>query len=563
MPFKAVLSLIALALIAACASQRAPSGGPEDKTPPEIISTTPQSGAVRIPVTTNVELQYSEKIDRDTFFEAIFVSPDPGEVQIKHKRKRTILQFKDPLLKDRTYVITLGTTLRDAHNVSLEHSFTFAFSTGDSIDKGQIDGQVFDGRAQGVSVWAYILSDSTLIDPTKTSGDYSTQVGADGRFSIPFMADGTYRLYAVEDAGKTGVYNPMEDRIAMANRDVVIKAGQRSVKNLAFRLMRQDTLAPAINNIGMRDASTVEVKFSENITAADSQWTSVFTIGDTLQKSFIQIHKVARFPLDNKRFDLITDTLKTEEFLRFRTKTVMDTIGNTILPAFSFFDFESTTRADTVAPRIIRFLPEHTSANVAQDTTIMIYFNEWMQEIPDDSSFFLQDTLGSKIGGSGSWDNPFTYSFKPDTLLSPRTLYRFNFTTDHFHDRSGNALFDTSETRTFITINPDTLSSIAGTVHDSRGIADSSMTYYLTALQIENPAILYKTKTKNHNKYIFESMLPGRYIIQGFVDQNEDGKFSFGSVNPFVPAEYSFLYPDTVSIRSKWPDEGEDLIITD
>ncbi|KAA3662274.1 MAG: hypothetical protein DWQ10_02800, partial [Calditrichaeota bacterium] len=220
-------------------------------------------------------------------------------------------------------------------------------------------------------------------------------------------------------------------------------------------------------------------------------------------------------------------------------------------------------RQDTIAPRIISYEPPDQSAHIVQNTGIKIYFNEWMQETRTDSTFYLQDTLGGKISGTGHWDNPFTYNFDPDTLLLPKTMYRFHFRTANFLDRAGNALFDTSDARVFTTINPDTLSSIAGTVIDQRNNADSSTTYHLTAKQVGKPEIAYNTTARNNQNYIFESMLPGRYIIQGFIDENKDGRRSLGSLQPYSPAEYTFLYPDTIAIRSKWPNEGEDILITD
>ncbi|KAA3615956.1 MAG: hypothetical protein DWQ05_09320 [Calditrichaeota bacterium] len=555
--------LFAILIYFSCASQKAPSGGPEDKTPPEIIKTTPISGAVQVSENSQIIFEYSEKIDRDSFLDAIFISPDPGDVEIKQKRKRTILSIKKPLLPQRTYVVTLGTSLQDEHNVKLDKSFTFAFSTGDSIDQGQMSGRVFDTKSQGILIWAYILSDSVYPDPAKRAGDYATQVGTDGRFTIPFMADGEYRIFAVEDAGKTGIYNPMEDRIAVADRDIKIDATTKSVKNLAFRMLRQDTLSPAISTAGMQNKNTIEIRFSEAISATDTNWTALFTVTDTVSNKSIQILQAEPYPLDRRRFDIITQDFLSIKNLRAAVPAATDTSGNLIDPEYAFYDFSSSVNPDTVAPRIVNFEPADKSRNVQLNIPIKLIFNEWMRIDSIGSAISLSDTFGNFISGPGQWENPFTYIYYPDTLLNSKTLWNVNINKDLFFDRAGNSLFDTVETRTFTTINVDTLSSIAGILQDQRKQADSSLAYILSAEQIDKNALVYKTMTRNKSKYLFESMLPGSYLIKGFIDKNGDGRYTFGSPVPFIPAEFYFQYPDTIKIRSKWPNEGEDIIITD
>ena len=53
--------LIALLLLAGCASAGAPPGGPERKTPPAIVAITPDSGATNIK-SKSVEIQFDEVV---------------------------------------------------------------------------------------------------------------------------------------------------------------------------------------------------------------------------------------------------------------------------------------------------------------------------------------------------------------------------------------------------------------------------------------------------------------------------------------------------------------------
>jgi len=151
----------------ACANQGFPPGGPEDKTPPEIVSSVPYMISLNLLLDQDVEILFSEKIDARTVSNAVFISPTPGEdTEIKVKGKTLLIHFSEPLIKDVTYTITLGTGIKDLHGNSLLHSFTLAFSTGGQLDHNEISGKVFADKPENVTVWAYFLEADSVVNPS-------------------------------------------------------------------------------------------------------------------------------------------------------------------------------------------------------------------------------------------------------------------------------------------------------------------------------------------------------------------------------------------------------------
>ena len=57
------------------------------------------------------------------------------------------------------------------------------------------------------------------------------------------------------------------------------------------------------------------------------------------------------------------------------------------------------------------------------------------------------------------------------------------------------------------------------------------------------------------------TLLPGHYFLDCFRDSDGNGRYSYGHTFPFVPAERFAVYPDTVVLRSRWPNEGNDIIL--
>jgi hypothetical protein len=120
---------------------------------------------------------------------------------------------------------------------------------------------------------------------------------------------------------------------------------------------------------------------------------------------------------------------------------------------------------------------------------------------------------------------------------------------------AGNGLPDT--VLTFRTINMDTLSEIIGTVFDRDTTAEGELV--VTATQIKNTEISYSTILSQPGPYRIDSVLPGMYLLDVFRDKNGDRCYTTGAPYPFIPSERFIVYEDTVKIRSRWPNEGNNL----
>ena len=446
--------------------------------------------------------------------------------------------------------------------VSMAQSFTLAFSTGDSLDEGEINGKIYGSNVQGVSLWAYILPDSggaDEIDPHKKSGDYITQAGQNGDFQIPFISRGKYRVFAVHDQGRNGVYDPSEDRIGVPLRDVELTPGNLTYNNLAFRMFREDTTGPALDNVVMHNNAVIEARFDEPVTALDTTWTERFTLVNMENGDTLRALAASRLPLDARIFQLRVAPQASASDVTFFSSGVTDTAGNAIDDAFANLEFTTNAASDAESPQILRIVPEGSSRNHTLEQGVRIIFNEWMQRPDSVVGLAVADSANAPVSGSLAWNNPFELVFTPDTFLQSASEYRISLQNAALTDLAGNALFDTLGTRVFYTYNVDTLTSISGAIIDSSA-ADSAR-IFLTARQAGGEKRTYKTIIDGPREYRFDKMLPGVFVIDGFIDGNANGKYDFGEIFPFKPAERFFIYPDSIKTRSRWPNEGNDITI--
>jgi hypothetical protein len=51
----------------------------------------------------------------------------------------------------------------------------------------------------------------------------------------------------------------------------------------------------------------------------------------------------------------------------------------------------------------------------------------------------------------------------------------------------------------------------------------------------------------------------GNYSLQIYVDMDKNHKYSNGSLNPYKPAEWFYIYPDTIKVRGNWDLEMKNI----
>lgn len=553
--------LVTLFCLTSCASQRAPSGGPPDKTPPKIIKVTPEKNAALVPLDQIVEFEFSESMNRKSLEKAIFITPNPGDrVRFKWKRRRLRIEFLDSLKTDRTYVITMGTDLRDLHGNSLNSSFTLAFSTGAEISNGKISGQVFStGGVQGILIWAYILEEGREPDPANMLADYVTQTDAQGKFELTNLSQGDYRIFAIDDVDHNRFFEVGLDGLGMAAQDMDLTKDKLAVSNLSLRVVVQDTVGPALVSASAPDRVHVNLRFDERLHEKGIEENENYLIrplapstGDSLAIELAYLD--AQNP---QEVWLITEPQVPQTEYEIKVSNVVDQASNAIAAGFSRAQFIASALPDTIRPKIVTHSPEDSARTVSLKAAIELYFSEAMEQRSLENHFQLVDSLGQTVSGTFKWESLASVKFSPNRNLASRSVYLVKVRSDSVRDLFGNTLAAPALTFMFTTLNKDTLSSISGMLTDQDSTAKGRI--YLRAIQTSNEKVAYDIQLDEPGPYKFEDILPGNYRIEGFRDRDNNGQYSYGQPLPFQPAERFFVYSDEIKVRARWPNEGNDL----
>ena len=209
----AVVTTLAFGTLAACARPEAPRGGPEDRTPPFVLEAEPDTFA-RVPAgLREIRFKFSERISErpstGTLNDAVLLSPEAGNVQVRHQRDGIEVRIQDGLQEGQVYRITLLPVIADMFGNRLQDPFDLVISTGGvpvpNVVAGVAEDRVTGRPVEGARVEAIFVSD---VD-TVVHWNYTD---AEGIYSLRYAPEGVYDLRVYEDRNRNGELDPSEPR---------------------------------------------------------------------------------------------------------------------------------------------------------------------------------------------------------------------------------------------------------------------------------------------------------------------------------------------------------------
>ncbi len=542
---------IACLMILSCAKQGYPPGGPEDRRGPTILSTEPSPDSTGVVPHVRPYFRFDEHVDRVSVEMATFVSPLPdGKIRFKWRGKSVQLVFPEPLQQDMTYVITLGTGIRDLRGNPLPMTYTLAFSTGETLNKAAVSGRIYgESGFTGIQIWAYSLDVDPDPDPAMKGPDYITQADETGYFLLSHLREGTYRIFAVQDHRRNRIWDPDADRIGISFMDV--ETFQDAVSSGAdMRMSLQDTTGAWIQSVRVPDRNHLLVRFSEPVQASPLAQISIRDSAD------ISLDVISYFPdpIDSVSWKLITETQHPEHRYFLWADGFVDNVGNMNLPDSMMF--EGSGLPDTVGPHLLEYSPENLERNVPDLPVVRVVFDE---EIAADSvPVLLFGTPDLRIPYDWQMDGSILYVIPTDSMAEMDSI-QVHVDLNAIGDRFGNQGADSILTWSFSILPRDTLGEILGSIND----LDTTVAglFVLEAERLDGSDDWHGVwEVDATGIFDLEWMLPGQYRLKAFRDEDQSGDYSYGYPHPFSPAERFVFYPDTVTVRSRWETAG--IVIT-
>lgn len=207
---------VALALFAyGCAQVAAPTGGPVDETPPQVLEVVPAPGTVNWTGGV-VRMTFDEYVQVKNVREQWLISPPVSQLPAYRLRGKTLeVDWTHvPLDSGMTVVLDLGESVVDLHEGNPLVGGVWAASTGPKIDtltwKGNVIHRDFAEPASGIRVLLY--PGSWALDSLRNGARprYVGVTNEQGIFEVDFIAPGVYWPLAIDDVNKNWAWDDGE-----------------------------------------------------------------------------------------------------------------------------------------------------------------------------------------------------------------------------------------------------------------------------------------------------------------------------------------------------------------
>jgi hypothetical protein len=226
----------------ACARQGAPTGGPEDVTPPKVDSSLSTPNFSTRFNQKKIVLSFDEWIVLADVGTQVVISPPlltkkVPDVTLKGKTITVVIPEQETLRPNTTYTINFGTSIKDYHKGNPAKDLRFVFSTGDFLDSLTVKGTIVDALSgepiENISFFLYDkFEDSITI---KEKPFYFAKTDKTGQFLIENVKKGTFKCVAVEDLDQNLRWTGALERVGFPDSLFVVSdTGQNSIQLKIF-----------------------------------------------------------------------------------------------------------------------------------------------------------------------------------------------------------------------------------------------------------------------------------------------------------------------------------------
>jgi hypothetical protein len=570
-------------LIGACAKISNPSGGPRDRTPPEVLETNPEYGAKNFRGK-SISITFDEYVSLNNINEKFMVSPPlKKKPKVFIRGKNMLTEFEEDLRDSTTYTFYYQDAIRDLNEGNTIENYQFVLSTGPVVDSLSVTGNVYNAFNLEVPEKTLVLLYRNLVDSfvVKHLPDYISRVNEKGYFRINNVKDGTYKLYALKDADNSKNYNYPEEEFAFMNTTVVItpeknfipvvkdtvpvKKEVPKLKNIQNKKETkiQDTIVPIgeyplmlftpLKKSHYLSSSGRPIKYQLIYTLSlppdsmdfrfsipGSGETSYFVernrendtiriwLTDSTLYSQSQIQTIVDYPF--------TDTLGIlgykEDTIQMRFLTPRATRGTKVKkPVFAF---ETNIRNNSLKPGQQISLSSRTPFRLPDTTRIRFY------ELSDSSKMKMNYSL---IRDSS---NSCRYILKSELKKDKKYLFIADSASfgDIYNENSDSIGFNFSIRK------PDSYSKLTLNIINCR-------IHCIIQLMDNSEKLVSEASLKSDGKVVFPLLESGTYRIKVIYDLNGDGKWTTGDFNTGRQPEPVSYYPREIDIKTGWEAEQD------
>ena len=531
--FAAIFFLVAFAQ---CANQTSPNGGPQDKKPPELISSNPKSNQRNFNGE-KIELTFDEYIKLKDPSEEIMISPAVGkETKFVVKKNKLVIIPKQKLAENTTYNISFRDAVQDINEGNPVFNLRLAFSTGDEIDSLSVSGNVYqlfkEEPPEKITVALYQTDTFNIFNHQPI---YFTRTDKKGNFTITNLKAGLYKIYAFDDKSKNLKVESKSERFGFLSKTF---NPADKVDTLKIPLMQVDARPIKITSIrNTTRASSIRLNKAIDSVHVESDFKNYFVnfFGDQ-QNEIVFYGILGEQPLE--------DSLKINLHL-------LDSVGNKL----DTIAYIKSVKVKTIKEKfVINFTPVKYDYQ-AKTITTTGNFNKLISHVNTDSIYIQIDSTHFKqVEKKNITIDSLHHRVTLTVDLNPPKPEKDNTSTNPILIFGKGAFIsieqDSSKARNEVIRiqQEEELGSL------SVEIQTNEKNFILQLLTSKGEVLETKTNIK---KNTFAYLIPQEYKLRIIVDRNANRKWDPGSFEKAIAPEQVITYKTfdgktLIPVRANW-----------
>ncbi len=513
-----------------------------------------------VPRDSSIYINFSERLDQNSVDRSVFISPvSEPKPRISYKGDAIKISYSDGLDSNTTYVITLGTDLRDHHNVPLDQAVTIAFSTGSKIDSGTIAGRVYrSGKpATNITMALFDRHPDSISGPIDSAlAGYITQSGENGAYRFEYLSKRPYYLAAFDDRNKDRYIQPLREAVGVPAFIPEITRENNIIPEVNIRLHQQDTSKISIRSVTVNADGLLRLRLNRTIdeTAVTGLLaeSNLFKAGTEDAREIEDIGTLSEYP--SSEFSLIPSTELADTSYTLRLRPEDGIVAATDSLGVMTFDFTYESRPDEKPPSLVSIFPPENGKNIEPTAEFFVRFTEPVDSLAVQAAFALLPAGGETSLVVLEPVDAFSFrgSFNPG--LEYGRDYVMVMYERFIRDLAGNALGDSTDSYLFSTIGMDTLGQFSGVVRIDSPLWSGADAYITFSPSTEGE--FKEIMVQSEDGSFFTDMIPGYYSISAYLDINGNGQYDFGTIRPYTFAEPFVVLPDTFRVRTRFETAG-------
>lgn len=566
-----ISAFVAGLLLAACATQVAPNGGPEDKLPPRVAAVYPAPNTTNHPNELLVKLEFDEWINASIPRSAVSISP-PIEKKLRFEvsGKSLVLTSRAELDTGTTYTVTFAGGIKDLRGNTLSKPFQVVFSTGAVIDSLTLSGRVLVNEAmaskkQFPSVGLFLMGaerqsrkylDKYRDTATKALDSlpmllkepplYVTRADSAGVFTLTGLKAGTYRVVAFVDGNGNQKIELSTEQVGIWTQDLVLT--EETKDTLWVAIADMDTTHLEMESVSQPFANVLEAAFTRNVyfdsTFADTN--NCYLV--TPEKEKIYPNLVYLSPTSSKPQFYFEQAPKSEVMYKFLCSAGKDSLFRTLDTTRNEVDWEwKKMESDTLPPKVSSAKALSKAKVIFPEDSIIILFNKPKTDSLENTFYVVMnkdtsevqvkqlDPVRFLVENKAPWTMDATFNLLvgyKDTTLAPADS---NGVRDTVVELKYNSL------QKFETVAKLKLATLSGKIPGAKAGA-------LVRLRSSANNSYYYEKCGGAGDFKFGNLMEGNYFMDYYYP--EEGKLlpDGGSVNPFRYGSAWRALSDTLKI---------------